>query len=368
VGLALLPAALKVVAPLLVTPGGRGEDDLLGKSLYAQVSLAHHVGISYMMLRRYDTGCRTFLVDDGLMRSCAVPGSLMSGTRTPSGRSPRASTRTWTATPSSPGSRTPRRPPPSPRAPRGSSTGWVGTGSDSTGRCMCRAVGGMGVGVGMAGDQGGGEAGGGPDRRGAHLPRADASRPGTHCVESSILCIVARKDQSWALLSAVLQVSKMIWGEPKTNERGDTKYQEKWRKVNQATDIEKKEGVDEEERVRRVVDQIMDVFASSAPKFVNPASASPEASREGGRDSHATFQVSLEILKTSVRGSGSTICLRWAFGNVQKSIFREHVKQMVELRKLQGYLKLYSTIGLDKVREDLAGVRRYFVCQCMRVV
>lgn len=78
------------------------------------------------------------------------------------------------------------------------------------------------------------------------------------------------------------------------------------------------------------VEAIVTLFVVSAPKFISPATDYDAliASRAPG----ATH-----------RPPSST------YGGLQRIVFAEEVRQMLELRKLRDYLKLYSTIGLDKL-------------------
>lgn len=84
------------------------------------------------------------------------------------------------------------------------------------------------------------------------------------------------------------------------------------------------------------VEAIVTLFVVSAPKFISPATdyEAMLAQRSGGAPRPA---------------AAST------YGGLQRIVFGEEVRQMLELRKLRDYLKLYSTIGLDKLSAFTVG-------------
>ena len=86
------------------------------------------------------------------------------------------------------------------------------------------------------------------------------------------------------------------------------------------------------------VEAIVTLFVLSAPKFISPATdyEAAVAAMAGGGGAGA-----------GGRGAGGG--RPGTYGGLQRIVFAEEVRQMLELRKLRDYLKLYSTIGLAKL-------------------
>jgi translation initiation factor 3 subunit L len=99
------------------------------------------------------------------------------------------------------------------------------------------------------------------------------------------------------------------------------------------------------------VEAIVTLFVLSAPKFISPATdyeaAVAAMAGQGGR------------------GGGGGGGRSGTYGGLQRIVFAEEVRQMLELRKLRDYLRLYSTIGLGKLSaftgQDPEDIRRELV-------
>jgi translation initiation factor 3 subunit L len=85
------------------------------------------------------------------------------------------------------------------------------------------------------------------------------------------------------------------------------------------------------------VDEIVTLFVVSAPKFISPATDYDAAASSMGVGGQ---------VGTGRGGSGGRT---GTYGGLQRIVFAEEVRQMLELRKLRDYLRLYSTIGLEKL-------------------
>ena len=80
------------------------------------------------------------------------------------------------------------------------------------------------------------------------------------------------------------------------------------------------------------VESIVTLFVVSAPKFISPAT------------DYDAMLASRAAKGGAPRPAGAAV-----YGGLQRIVFGEEVRQMLELRKLRDYLKLYSTIGLAKL-------------------
>lgn len=95
------------------------------------------------------------------------------------------------------------------------------------------------------------------------------------------------------------------------------------------------------------MESIVTLFVVSAPKFISPA----------------TDYDAMPASRASAKGGVPRPAGAAVYGGLQRIVFGEEVRQMLELRKLRDYLKLYSTIGLAKlsaftVRKKGGGWRR----------
>jgi len=104
------------------------------------------------------------------------------------------------------------------------------------------------------------------------------------------------------------------------------------------------------------VDAIVTLFVLSAPKFISPAT---------------DYEAAVSAMGTAGpggaggRGGGGGAGRSGTYGGLQRIVFAEEVRQMLELRKLRDYLRLYSTIGLGKLSaftgQDPEDIRRELV-------